>query len=180
MEQIKKMGLKEFIEDNQSLLSSLAVFAGITALLSNLEIKWLSYIFSFISILGMLVIWKEINDKLPKKIESGKLLIFRYVLIWGMGCLVLYWLLEFRFIWRIFLFVPLTILFAYEMLYTLKQLLKITIVRKFLGLKEKKTLFQKITLFLTSLLILGISMLFAAVLSVPLNLLFDIIKLNIK
>jgi len=169
------MPLKEFIEKNHILLSAVAVFATITALLSNLPIKWVSTVLSFISIAGTVVIWHEVQTQLPKKM-SPKLFLFRYVLLWGLGGLVFYWLLEFREIWHVFLFIPLTIVFMSEIVLTLRPLTELNIVKKIFGLGKEKNWFQKILKVGVALSIAFISLFLATLFSPSINLILDWIK----
>lgn len=173
------MTLKQFIENNQSLLSALAVFAAITTLSGNLNIQWLNILFSFIIIAGMIIIWLEVNTQFPEKVSS-KLFLFHYILLWGLGALVFYWLLEFRTIWHIFLFIPLTIIFLYEILLTLNPLTKFKIVQRIFGIGKQKNWFQKIFKFIIMLVIVCISFFLAISSSTPLNLLLDAAKNTFK
>ncbi len=169
------MSLKDFIEKNHALLSAMAIFATVTALLGNLPIKWVSIVISFISIAGMAIIWYEINTQLPKKM-SPRLFFFRYVLLWGLGGLVLYWLLEFREIWHVFLFVPLTIVFMYEIISTLYPLKEWSIVQKVFGIGTEKSWFQKTLKVCVALAIGLLSLYMASLFSIPINLILDWIK----
>lgn len=171
------MSLKEFIEKNHTLLSALAIFATITALLGNLPIHWIGIILSFISITGLIVIWYELKTQLPEKMAPA-LFIFRYVLLWGFGMLIFYWLLEFREIWHLFLVIPLTILFGYEIVSTLKPLKETKIAKYVFGINKKKNSFQKLLRAITILSITFFSLYLATIFSMPLNLILDWIKSN--
>jgi len=169
------MQLKEFIEKNHALLSAVAIFATITALLSSLPIKWMGIVLSFITMAGMVVIWHEIKAQLPEKM-SPKLFMFRYILLWGFGALVFYWILEFREIWHVFLFVPLTILFVYEIVQTLKPLTQLAIIKKVFGIGSQKNFFQKFLKLAVLITIVYGSLYSATIFSIPLNLILDTIK----
>lgn len=173
------MSLKEFIEKNHSLLSAMAIFATITALLDNLPVRWIGIVLSFISIAGLVVIWHELKAQLPKTM-SPKLFIFRYVLLWGFGALVFYWLLVFREIWHFFLFAPLTILFMYEIVLTLKPLTEWKIVKWMFGIGKEKNWFQKLLKGVVTLILGLTSLYFATLFSIPLNLILDAIKNSFK
>lgn len=169
------MTLKEFIEKNHVLLSAMAIFATIAALLGNLPIRWMSILLSFIAITGVVLIWHEVNSQLPEKMRP-KLFLFRYVLLWGLGSLVFYWLLEFREIWHVFLFIPLFVLFMYEIVLTLNPLKEWSIVKWVFGIDKEKNWFQKILGIVTILAIGYTSLYLAALFSIPINLMLDAIK----
>lgn len=167
--------LKDFIERNHSLLSALAIFATIAGLLSSLPIKWLSSALSFIFIAGMVIIWLEIQAQLPKK-AGLKLFLFRYVLLWGLGGLVFYWLLEFRELWRAMLFPALALLFFYEIALTIRPIGEWPLVGRLLGIGRAKNPIQEV-LRVILLVILGILALYlASLFSVPINLILDWIR----
>ncbi len=173
------MTLKEFIEKNHILLSTVAVFATIVALLSNLPIRWMGTLLSFIFIAGIVIVWHEIQTQLPKKM-GPKLFLFRYVLLWGLWGFIFYWLLEFREIWHVFLFVLLFAMFLYLILSSLKPLTEWKFLIKVFGIGQSKTKLQK---FLRGIIlfIIGYFSLYAASLfSVPLNLILDAIKNTFK
>lgn len=173
------MSLKEFVENNHKLLSTVAIFATITTLINNLPIKWMSVALSFISIAGMVVVWHEIKTQLPEKM-SPRLFIFRYILLWGFGGLVFYWILEFREIWHYFLFAPLSALFMYITIQTLNPLTNQPVVKKIFGIGGSKTWLQKILKVVVLLSIVFVSLYFATLFSIPLNLIFDVIKNNFR
>lgn len=173
------MSVKEFIDKNQALLSALAIFATLATLLGSLPIKWMAAVFSFIAIAGMVIVWHEINAQLPEKM-SLKLFLFRYVLLWGLGGLVFYWLLEFREIWHIFLFIPLAVVFTYEILLTLSPFTKHPTVKWVFGIGKQKNWFQKILKVITILIVGYFSLFLAGLFSTPLNLIFDLIKNTFK
>ncbi|EKD86919.1 MAG: hypothetical protein ACD_37C00101G0005 [uncultured bacterium] len=169
------MSLKEFINENHSLLSAMAIFATIAALLGNLPIRWMGIVLSFISIAGIVIIWHEIKSQLPEKM-SPKLFIFRYILLWGLGALIFYWLLEFRDIWHVFLFVPLTILFMYVIISTIQPIREWKIIRYVFGIGKEKNRFQKALKILVIAVVAYSSLYLAALFSVPINVILDGIK----
>lgn len=169
------VSLKEFIEKNHTLLSALAIFATVTALLSNLPIKWIGTVLSFISMAGLIMVWYELKAQLPERM-SPKLFLFSYVLLWGFGVLVFYWLLEFREIWHLLLFAPLTILFMFEIIQTLNPLREWSVAKRVFGIGKEKNWFQKMFKVAVALGIGFISFYFAALFSSPLNMVFDVIK----
>lgn len=195
MEEIKTVSLKQFIIENHILLSALAVFATLSALLSKLSISWLSTLLSFISIAGLILIWLEIQSQLPKEKISLKLLLFRYVMIWGLGGLILYWLLAFRDIWKVSLFVPLFFLFVYMFYSPFKLLSQILtqiinwlnslprfkqtkFFKKILEIKNSNNfkIFLKILRAAYLIIVIIISFNYAVLLSPPINAILDLIK----
>jgi len=195
MKEKKLVSLEKFIKDNNVLLSALAVFASLTALLSKLSISWLSTFLSFLSIGGLILIWLEIRSKIPKDNISIRLLFFRYVLLWGLGGIGLYWLLAFRDIWKVGLFVPLFFLFLYmffspfkllgqiltQVINWLNSLPKIRnnkIFKKVFGFINTNGLkaFLKILKIAYFIVVICLSFSYAVLLSPPINTLLDSIK----
>jgi hypothetical protein len=195
MEEIKTVSLKQFIIDNHILLSALAVFATLSALLSKLSISWLSTFLSFVSIAGLILIWLEVQSQLPKERLSLKLLLFRYVMIWGLGGLILYWLLAFRDIWKVSLFIPLFFLFVYMFYSPFKLLSQILtqiinwlnslprfkqtkLFKKILEIKNSNNfkIFLKILRAAYLIIVIIISFNYAVLLSPPINAILDLIK----
>jgi hypothetical protein len=175
----KETSLKEFIEANHILLSTLAVFATITAFITKLSIEWLAITLSFIFIIGMIIVWHEIHSHFPEKM-SFKLWLFRYVLLFGFSCLALYSLLEFRQIWNMLLFIPLSILFMYVIISALKPLTRFNIVIKILGIRQQKNIWQKIMRVICVIGIMIISLSFASIFSPFINLLLTWIRASFK
>jgi len=197
MEKKKLVSLEEFIKESHILLSALAVFATLTALLSKLSISWLSTFLSFLSIGGLILIWLEIRSKIPKENISIRLLLFRYVLLWGLGGIGAYWLLVFRDIWKVSLFIPLFFLFVYMFFTPLNLLGQIlTQVIKWLDNLKKiqnNKIFKKIRAFIDAkgfkiflkifkityfIFAVCVSFSYAVLLSPPINALLDLIQIN--
>ena len=176
---IKETSLKEFIEANHILLSTLAVFATITAFITKLSIEWLATTLSFIFIIGMVIVWHEIHSHFPVKM-SFKLWLFRYVLLFGFSGLALYSLLEFRQAWNILLFIPLSMLFMYVIIFTLKPLLRFNFIVKFLGVGKQKNFGQKIIKAICFIGIMWVGLLLSSIFSPFINLIFTLIKNSFK
>lgn len=200
MKEKKIISLKQFIEDNHILLSALAVFSSLSALLSRLSINWLNTFFSFISIAGMIIIWFEVQSRLPKEKEmSIRLLLFRYVLIFGLYGLMFYWLLAFRDLWKTFLFIPLFFLFISMLNSQFKLLSQILfqvinqindlsrfkqtkLFKKILEIKNDNNfkILLKILKVTYLIIIIFISFNYAILLSPPINAILDLIKNNFR
>lgn len=179
MDDIREISLKEFIEENQALLSALAVLATLTAFITKLSIEWLAIGLSFVFIIGMIIVWHEINSRFPIKI-SFKLLTFRYVLLLGFSGLILYSLLEFRQIWNAFLFIPLFMLFTSVIILALKPLMRISIIKRICGIGQQKNVLQKLIKIILLLIIMWISLILASIFSPFLNSIFTWIKISFK
>jgi hypothetical protein len=169
------VSLREFIEKNHILLSTIAVLVAIVAFLGTLPIGWLNYVLSFILIAGVIIVWREIQSQVPKK-TKGSLFLFRYVLLWSFGGFILYWLIEFREIWHMFLFVPIFLLSFYIMIGSIKPLFKFKIISKIFGSENNKTELQKVLWGIFVVIAVIISLNITSVFTGPLNLLLDVIK----
>lgn len=172
--------LKEFIQENQYLLSSMAVLVAITSFMANLSPHWLAQTLTFISILGVITIWFELNSLIPKE-GTSRLFIFRYVILSGLVGFIFYWLLAFKQFWNIFLFVPIFLLLLFIIVDTIKQLKEIEFVQKIFGIGTDKNKWQKLlniasNIFLFIFLIYLLR--FSTLISPGFNFILDIIRLN--
>jgi hypothetical protein len=157
----------------------LAVFATITAFINTLSVKWLAAMLSSVLIIGMILIWHEVNSHFPKKM-SLKLGLFRYILLLGFCGLTLYSLIEFRQTWNMFLFMPLSISFMYAIIFSLKPLIKFDIVIKILGIGQQRNVWQKIIRIICAISVTLISLFLASIISPFINLILTWIKISFK
>ena len=169
------VSLREFIEKNHILLSTIAILVAIVAFLGTLPIKWLNYALSFILIAGIIIVWREIQSQIPKK-TKGSLFLFRYVLLWSFGGFILYWLIEFREIWHMFLFIPIFLLSFYVMLGSIDPLLRFKIISKIFGSRDSRSNTQSIIWGIFIVVAVIISLNIAVKFTGPLNLILDVIK----
>lgn len=169
------VSLREFIEKNHILLSTTAVLVAIVAFLGTLPIKWLNYVLSFILIAGIIIVWREVQSQIPKK-AKGSLFLFRYVLLWSFGGFILYWLIEFREIWHMFLFIPIFSLSLYMTIDSIKPLFRFKIFSKIFGSESNKTELQKVLWGIFVAIAVIISLNITAIFTGPLNLILDVVK----
>lgn len=182
MEKVKRVSLKEFIGDNSVLFSALAVFAGLSAFLTRLPINWLNGVLSFAFFTGMLIIIYEIYSNFPKDQNkiSPRLFLFYYVVLTGLWGILIYWLLEFRSFWRIFLAFPLFIFLFLTIHSTFKPLGRINFLVKIFGIGRKKNTFQLILRDIYWIAIIGASLTYAGILAPIFNIILDFVKINFK
>lgn len=158
----------------------MAVLMALATFSTNLPIHWLGSTLSFLSIAGVVTVWFELNSQIPKK-TSLRLFLFRYVLLWGLTGLVIYWLLAYRAFWNAFLFVPFFIVILFAFFSTMKQFTDTPFISKYFGSGVQKKLWQKILIFFyKTFLFFGFSFcfIFALSLSPFLNQLLDFIKVH--
>jgi len=180
--------LGDFINKTHSLLSTLAVFAALTGFAGTLEIKWLSNALTFVLLIGMTLIWHEIQSHLPNKltIKSKKLYLFRYVLLLGFSGFVLYILLEFRTVWHFSLFIPLTAIIAYMIHASTKAVLETLGLVKVRLLKTEPKWWNKVSVAFHALrgvyifLLISFSFGLAMQLHSPTNILLDAIRIQFQ
>lgn len=141
--EVKEITLKEFIEQNHYLLSSMAVFIAIASFVKGLPILWLANSLFFLSIAGVVVVWFELHSQFPKKAEI-RLFAFKQILSLGLIGFIFYWLLAFPAFWNIFLFVPLTLVLTAMFIKLLNQFFSFQFVRKIFGQKGKRNGWQKL------------------------------------
>jgi len=180
MNDAERISLKEFIKENNALLSALAVFVAISAFLSRLPINWLNSALSFILFGGIVVILYEIQSYFPKDQNkmSLRLFLFNYVIIFGLWGILLYWLLTFRTFWKVFLFFPLFFLFVLMANSTFKPLTGINLFVKIFGIGQKKNTFQLILRDIYWIAIVLLSLIYASIFTPVLNIILDFIKSN--
>lgn len=135
--------LRDFIDENQNLLSAMAVLVAIASFVTNLPIHWLGSTLLFLTIAGIVTVWVELYILFPKT-GSMRLMIFKNVLSFGLIGFVFYWFLAFGTFWNIFSFVPLFAMLLYMSLTVLTQLVAFPIVRKIFGKKGNRNVWQKI------------------------------------
>lgn len=173
------IGITDYLTKNQIALTSIAVFAGIGALSSSFQVRWLAGVISFCCLAAMVIIWHELHSRIPSN-PDPKLYIFKLVIQWGFYGIALYFFVEFRAFWKFFLSIPLTLLLMYFFAKRIKPILRSSpwLVSR-LGIGSNKSLLQKsLTDTLYFILTMG-SFILALWLSVPLNILMDALaKIN--
>ena len=98
----KKVTLGEFIETNHKLLSTLGIFTVLAVFSNNLQLKGIGYFLSFLFVAAMVLIWLELWARFPTK-GSEKLVWFENIISVATLGVVVYWLVDFRSIWRYYL-----------------------------------------------------------------------------
>jgi hypothetical protein len=116
----KKVSLVDFVEDNHKLITTLGVFTALTVFVSNLPLKTLGYLLSFLFLTGTVLVWSELWSRFPKP-GTNRLIWFENVLSVAVLILVAYWVLEFRVIWRLLLTTILMLTFLWFMSLTIKR-----------------------------------------------------------
>jgi hypothetical protein len=147
-----KKALREFINDNSSLFSVMAVLAAIFAFISKLPISWLNNIFSFVILAGITIIWLEIKSDIPRESGmSGRLFWFSYVVNLLILGTIFYWVVLYRDFWNIFLSLPLFLWLAYfihsnvkTFLQVIKSFGEIPFIKKQLETKIIKNILDKL------------------------------------
>jgi len=107
-----KNTLSDFIEVNQKLLSVLGVFTALTVFTSNLPLKPVGQGLSFIFLALTLLIWTELVQKFPSGTSTWRLILFENLILFCVFGVFAYWMLAYREIWRVFIAIPLLIIFS--------------------------------------------------------------------
>lgn len=175
-----KPTLSKILKDNHELLSAMAILVAIATFAAGLSVHWLASTLTFLSIAGVVTIWFELNSAIPKS-GTVRLFIFRQILLVGLYCFILYWLLAFRKFWNIFLFIPIASLLAYMFLLNLRQLEQVEFIRKIFGVSGVKNWWQKLFTFLFGFFVF-IAIFYILTISIPvslgLNYILDLVRLN--
>lgn len=134
--------LKEFIDENHYLLSSMAILIALATFGINLSINWIGSILSFLSIAAIATIWVELYKMFPQK-GTLRLILFKNILSLGLLTIGFYWVLAFPVFWNIFSFVPLFIFLLYMLHSNIKQFMSIPFIARLFGVQGKRNLLQK-------------------------------------
>lgn len=92
--------LSKFVEDNEKLINVLGVFTAITVFVSELRLQIFGYVLSFAFMAVTVILWLELWGKFPSGKGDWKLIWFENILTLTVMALILYWLIDFRDIWR--------------------------------------------------------------------------------
>lgn len=174
--------LHSFIEDNHNLLSALAVLSGLIAFFSTLHVSLIASSTSFLFILAMIMIFRELQDRTPKlrsfTYKTLRLFIFSYSIILAGYIVVIYSLLKYREVSHFGLFIPLTFVTYSFTVFILKDpvqtILAVPLLRKYFYTKdgEYTLLFKRIAKFCAAVVAL-FCLYFGAGLSQPFNYVLD-------
>jgi hypothetical protein len=92
--------LTSFIEENHRLLTVLGVFTALTIFASNLPVKPLGGMISFLFMTLTIILWFELWARFPSKRGEWRIVWFESILGITILILVIYWLLDYRVIWN--------------------------------------------------------------------------------
>lgn len=90
----RKHTLREYINQNEKLLTVLGVFIALTVFFSGLEIKIFAAILSLTSLTCAVLIWLELWATFPSESGTGTLTWFENVLSIGTLALIVFWVYE--------------------------------------------------------------------------------------
>lgn len=178
----QNLTLRDFIEKNQGLLSSIAVLFAIATFVDTLSVKWLGSVLMFLSIAGVVTLWTELFMCFPKT-GSIRLILFKNIISLGLMGFVLYWFLAFDRFWNIFFFVPLFLLLFYMSNILLKQFMSVSFIKRLFGEKGKRNIWQKILVVIYAVIVFyGLMwMLSISIGASPgFNYILELIRLNFK
>lgn len=169
--------LSSFIEQNDKLLSALAVFSGLVAFSKEFTPQWLGASIAFFFLGGLVLVAWELRGKFPQQV-TWSLFLFRYVILWGMGGIIIYWLYTYRIFWDITLWIPLTIIIYLLVSSTLLEIvLAFRFTRMIFGFGvEKRNRWQQLALLAAVVVIGAYSLASGVSLSVGTNVMLDLAK----
>jgi hypothetical protein len=169
--------LSAFIEQNDKLLSALAVFSGLVAFSKEFTPSWLGAAIAFCFLGGLVLVAWELRGKFPQQV-TWSLFLFRYVILWGMGGITIYWLYTYRIFWDITLWIPLTIIIYLLVTSTLLEMvLAFRFTRIVFGFGvEKRNGWQQFALLVAIMIIAAYSLTSGISLSVGTNVMLDLAK----
>lgn len=95
-----KPTLHSFIEDNHKLITVLGVFTALTMFAANLTLKPMGLFLSFLFMTLTLILWLELLGRFPSKGAGWRVDWFESILSLTVLVFLVYWLLDFRTIWK--------------------------------------------------------------------------------
>jgi len=98
--------LSELLADNHTLLEVIGVFAAVSVFTGQLRIRWFAYTLSFLFMTLVVILCVELRTKLPFGTDSVKVMLFEDVLTAAVVLLLLDFFVDYRNIWKYFLFLP--------------------------------------------------------------------------
>jgi hypothetical protein len=117
----KPVELSDFINENNKLISALSIFTALTAFSNSLPLKPYGYVLSFGFMFLTILLWLELWGKFPKN-GAGRLFWFENCLVLVGVAVFLYWLIEFRSIWKYFLYTFLALIILSIIVIPIKRL----------------------------------------------------------
>ena len=114
-----QLGIKEFVEDNHKLLSTLGIFLAITIFSTNIDLKSFSPWLSFLSLSCVILLWIELWTKFPKNGGSLRLSLFENAISFLSMLTIIYWVVKVK-----SLFQSVTILIAFIVMGIISSVLK--------------------------------------------------------
>ena len=174
------VSLEGFIKDNEALLTALAVISALIVFSKDLKPTFAGGAVSFLLVGGIVLLWHEMWQKFPEQV-TWRLFTFRYVLLWILIGIIFCWLYEYRAVWDIALFIPVTIGVYWFQTDTISQIVNIIpFTRKFFGVgAEKKTPLQKWMRGIAILIGIFVAFYFGVWFSFGANTFLDILKFSI-
>ncbi len=169
--------LKAFIENNEVLLTSIAVIGALIVYSKDLIPLRIANSVSFLLTGGIVIVWFEIYFSFPQEVKV-RLFLFRYVLLWTIMGIIFCWLYEYRAFWDIFLFIPTSIIIFWFEIDSVNQIVNtFTVTRRIFGIGSlEKTRWQKLFIAMGFIIAVFSSFIFGVYISTGTNLLMDIIK----
>ena len=95
-----KPTLHSFIEENHKLITVLGVFTALTVFAANLTLKPMGLILSFLFMTLTIILWLELLGRFPSKGAGWRMDWFENILSFTVLALLVYWLLDFRSVWK--------------------------------------------------------------------------------
>ncbi|OGC85504.1 MAG: hypothetical protein A2V73_06430 [candidate division Zixibacteria bacterium RBG_19FT_COMBO_42_43] len=115
-----KISLRQFIENNQRLITTMGVFFALTIYSTSIPIKQIALALSFLFMTCSFLIWMEVLSGITDY-TSWSLHWFQIALLWAFLAFSFYWYIEYRTIWRYLLFIPLFSFISWSFMAIMKR-----------------------------------------------------------
>lgn len=98
--------LSELLADNHTLLEVIGVFTAVSVFIGQLQIRWFAHVLSFLFMVLVVILCVELWTKFRRGTDSMKVMLFEYTLTAAVVLLLLDLFVDYRDIWKHFLYVP--------------------------------------------------------------------------
>lgn len=105
--------LSELLADNHTLLEVIGVFTAVSVFIGQLEIRLFAYVLSFLFMILVVILCVELWTRFPRYTTSLKVMVFKGVLTAAVLLLLLDLFVDYRNIWKYFLYLPIFIVIFY-------------------------------------------------------------------
>ncbi len=117
---VEPLALKDFVDENHKLLSTIGIFTAITVFSLNIKSTYFSLGLSFLFLFQTLILWSELLSQIPK-VATRRMGWFENFLSYSFLVLIIYWVVEYYMVWNLFLWLIIPLFIVYFISVILKK-----------------------------------------------------------